>query len=179
MMVKEYVDRLKELKEDRSKFERFKDKTNFSSKLSRQENKYQAYIIDQMMDRDKLVAATNLRDILANCTLRDKISAFRTIKRDIYQSVTSIEPVQRSSLGNTSTNSTRSIGIREESITVDFILVKLCTDVIKRQLEKAMGTILKETFNKVKRYSQTKTSLLKMAKNVKKYHYRYGLKAIA
>jgi hypothetical protein len=84
MIVKEYVDRLKELKEDRIKFERFKDKTNFSTKLSRQENKYQAYIIDQMMDRDKLVAATNLRDTIMNCTLRDKINAFRTIKKDIY-----------------------------------------------------------------------------------------------
>jgi hypothetical protein len=42
-----------------------------------------------------------------------------------------------------------------------------------------MGTILKESFNEVKKYSQSKAVLLKMVKNAKKYHYRYGLKAIA
>jgi hypothetical protein len=48
MIVKEYIGRLKDLQEDRSNYERFKDKTNFTCKMTKQEYKYQAYIIDQM-----------------------------------------------------------------------------------------------------------------------------------
>jgi hypothetical protein len=66
MNCKKYIDRLKELQEDRSKFEKEKDKNNYSHKLNKQEYKYQAYIIDQMNDKNRLIATTRIRDTLAH-----------------------------------------------------------------------------------------------------------------
>lgn len=63
-MIIDYVNRLKELQEDRSKFEKQKDRSNYREKMNKQESKYQAYIIEQMNDKNKLVAAAKIQRIL-------------------------------------------------------------------------------------------------------------------
>ncbi len=61
----DYVNRLKELQEDRCRFEKMKDKSNLKEKMNRQEEKYQGYIIDQMNDKNKIVGAAQMAIILS------------------------------------------------------------------------------------------------------------------
>ena len=63
-MIIDYVNRLKELQEDRSKFERQKDRSNYREKMNKHESKYQTYIIEQMNDKNRLVAAAKIQGIL-------------------------------------------------------------------------------------------------------------------
>jgi hypothetical protein len=59
-MMQNFLGQLRELQSDRIKYEKQKDRTKYSQKLNRQENKYQAYIINQMADKNRFIAASQI-----------------------------------------------------------------------------------------------------------------------
>ena len=90
--------------------------------MNRQEEKYQGYIIDQMNDKNKIVGAAHLAIILSKPVGRLSSNFWKNISLQKEKSVRS--------RGNI--NFDGEYSLIDESISVNFILVKLCTDSIKR-----------------------------------------------
>ena len=59
-MIKDYLQQLKDLQQDRSTFQTSHQKHTLKRSLSRQEDKYQAYIIDQMNIQNRIIASNHL-----------------------------------------------------------------------------------------------------------------------
>ena len=70
MMIKNYLSQLKELQEDRAQFQNNTYKTNIRKSLNQQEDKYQAYIIDQMAHQNRIVAASKINCLLVQALRR-------------------------------------------------------------------------------------------------------------
>lgn len=63
-MIKNYLQQLKELHQDRTVFQSQTHKNNLSKTLHKQEDKYQAYIIDQMASQNRIIAASQMTSTL-------------------------------------------------------------------------------------------------------------------
>lgn len=63
-MIKNYLQQLKELHQDRTVFQSQTHKNNLSKTLHKQEDKYQAYIIDQMASQNRIIAASQMASTL-------------------------------------------------------------------------------------------------------------------
>ena len=65
-MIHNYIQQLKDLQSDRTLFESTTTRKSMARSLSKQEDKYQAYIIDQMASQNKIIAANSLTTTLNN-----------------------------------------------------------------------------------------------------------------
>jgi hypothetical protein len=59
-MMHKFLGQLKELQNNRIKFQKQKDLTKYSQKLNKQQDKYQMYIIDQMADKNRFIASSKI-----------------------------------------------------------------------------------------------------------------------
>ncbi len=63
-MIKDYIQQLKEIQHDKAVFQSKAQKKTMIKSLSRQEDKYQAYIIDQMSSQNRIIAASQMASTL-------------------------------------------------------------------------------------------------------------------
>lgn len=110
-----------------------KDRTNLKEKMNRQEEKYQGYIIDQMNEKNKIVGAARLAMVISKPVGR--------ISSCFWKNISSQEEKRNCSRGNINLDGEYSL--IDDSISVNFILVKLCTDSIKRIVTKISDNHIK------------------------------------
>jgi hypothetical protein len=65
-MIKDYIQQLKEIQQDKAVFQSKAQKKTMIKSLSRQEDKYQAYIIDQMSSQNRIIAAHQLISLIGD-----------------------------------------------------------------------------------------------------------------
>jgi|688.fasta_scaffold1444035_1 hypothetical protein len=90
--------------------------------MNRQEEKYQGYIIDQMNEKNKIVGAAQLAMVISKPVGR--ISSYFWKNAFLGK--------EKTAYSKGSINLDGEYSLIDESISVNFILVKLCTDAIKR-----------------------------------------------
>lgn len=104
--------------------------------MNRQESKYQAYIIDQMNEKNKLAAAARIQAIL--------IKEVNKVNDSVLHNIASWR-------NNEDKSSFSDAADKEDSITVNFILVKLCTSTINRVFTKVRMESTKAAFAQLHR----------------------------
>lgn len=115
-MIKEYCRQLGDIRAQKEAFKHSKRKNRAACQ---QEDRYQAYIIDQMAQQTQLIAASQISHLLGK--------AIRTQQRLSIESLRRDQPLELAS---------EAPSHQEESITVDCILLKLCCETVARSYQK-------------------------------------------
>jgi hypothetical protein len=122
-----------------------------------------------MNDKNKLVAAAKIQGILTREVNRVNSSVLQALAE-----VKSKEIVKSYS----SRSSFTEVMDRDESVTVNFILVKLCTDAIKRAITKVTLEKVRDAFADLHRFSKKKRILEKTAKVIQFFNLRHSFRRI-
>lgn len=175
-MIKSYLLQLRELQEDRTSFEQQAHKNSQTVSLRRQEDKYQAYIIGQMASQNRIIAVSQIVSLLTG--------PIRTLQTDFFH--TGLKPAKRTTEDKSVTSIGKIVSKKQcdesaqhsDSMTVDFMLVKMCSKLIIRYAEKSQLSVLQQSFSEIKEYSKRKLLMQKLSNNLSRYHWRVGLQAM-
>lgn len=138
--------------------------------MSRQESKYQAYIIDQMNDKNKLVAAAKIQGILT----REVNRVNSNVLQALYQ-LKGQELLNQSA----SRHSCSNIHEKDENVSVNFLLVKLSLNAIKRATVKIATNKMRDAFANFSHFSKKKKLLDRTSKIINTVNLRHAFRKLA
>lgn len=126
-----------------------------------------------MNEKNQLIAASKIQGILSSEINKISAYVFSAIRAKSFEIETKRE---------TSSVSIKQVlnddSLREESMSVNFILVKLCTDAIRRVLKKASFEKTREAFMEIQKSSRKKKIIDKGIRVLNTYYLKHSFRKL-
>ena len=126
-----------------------------------------------MNEKNQLIAASKIQGILSGEVNKISASVLQTIYAYNYEDERKVE-VSSLSAGQVLNEGS----MREESMSVNFILVKLCTDAIRRVLKKASLENTRVAFMEIQGFSKKKKVLDKGIRVLNSYYLKHSFRKL-